>query len=378
MGSPNPRLYIEILTNNGTTFGPAALDGVISNALKVGWSWYSRYPANAFFTLRQDDAQNLRLLPLRHHIRIWYVHDGTGTVVEVFNGRLNEPDSSGDDVIWTANNYLAELALSRSSYRTLYPQKKLGSEIVTPEWTAARTATFSLLNHITTGSIQDPLALDGVTLIKTDSRFGVIDVPRLLMFFDLTEIGRANTTNNVVFEVTRTRPGGAHQFNFWKNKGSALTGRRLTFPGNIRDYRYVPGYLQLRNDLATIGTTSGGGATEILATDEANAATYGRRQDVFTIKTLSGAAGGATEQDAQVAITKRAVKEATNLSRSLQLDVRPDLFEPFTGWDVDDTIPVQISRGRDTIDASYRILGVRGLLDGQGYKQQLFVQLPTL
>ena len=378
MAVPNPRLAIEYLTNDTTTFGPKTLDGIIVGATKVGWSWYSRYPATAFFTLRQDDAQNLRLLPLKHHLRIHYINDVTGYDAEVFNGRLIEPDNAVDDTVWNAFNYQAELSLSRTGYRTLYPAKVLGSEIVSPEWDLAKAATYSLFGHVDTGVIEDPLGTDGTTKIKTDTRFGVVDVPRLLFFFDLCEIGRANTTNNVVFDITRARNGsGNHEFRFRKNAGSQLAGRRLTFPGNIRDYRYVPGYRELRNDLATIGTTSGGGATEIIATNESNAQEYGRRQDVFTIKTLSGLSGADSEFDAQTAITERAVNEATNLSRNLAIDVRPDEWEPFDGWDIEDTVRVQIQRGRDAIDNWYRIVGVRGQLDQAGYHQQIIVTLPT-
>jgi hypothetical protein len=178
MAAPSPRLVIEYLTNNTSTFGPDVLDGVIHDALAVGWSWYSRFPANAYFTLRQDSVHNARLLPLRTHIRISYVNDATGYKAIVFSGRLGDPSSSGDDVVWTAWNYLAELSLTRTGYRTVYPVKLLGSEIASPEWTAARTATYALLNFVTTGTIQDPLGSDGTTPIKTDARFGVIDVPR--------------------------------------------------------------------------------------------------------------------------------------------------------------------------------------------------------
>lgn len=375
---PAPRLYVEYLTQNGTTFGPAAVDGVIGRALKVGWAWYSRFPANAFFTLRQGDPDSSRLLPLQHHIRIYYHNPATGYFAEVYNGRLTEPDSSLEDVIWSAWNYQADLSLSRTGYRTMYAEKLLGTEIAKPEWDLAQAATYSLFGHIDDGTFENPLGVDDVTLIKTDARFGVVDVPRLLFMYDLTEIGRANTLNNVTFEISRGRNGsGHHVFNFWKNKGSFVAGQRLMFPGNVRDYRFVPGFRGLRNDLATIGTTSGGGATEIIKTDEANAAIYGRRQDVFTIKTLAGMAGGTTEQDAQTAITARAVKEATNLARSLEVDLRPGTFEPFNGWDIEDTVRVQIARGRDNIDADYRILGVRGVQDQQGYHQQLVLKLPT-
>ena len=374
MGWPNPRLVIEYLTNDGATFGPSVLDGIIHDASNVGWSWYSRYPANAYFTLRQGSIHNARLNPLLHHIRITYVDDETGYTVVVFTGRLSDPDSSGDDVVWTAWNYLSELSLSRTGYRTLYPAKLIGTEIAGVEWGLAKAATSSLLAHVVTGTIEDPLGIDAVTKIKTDNRFGVIDVPRLLLLFDLTEIGRANTLNNVVFEITRTSP---FTFNFWKNRGTAQTGRRLTFPGTVFDYRFIPGFAALRNDLATIGTSAAGGAVEIIKTDAANAVTYGLRQDVFTIKTLAGQTGATNETDSQNAITARAVKEATQLSRVITLDVRNDLWEPFRGWEIEDTVRVQIRRGRDHINADYRIVGARGLMDAAGYHPQILVQLPT-
>lgn len=368
------QLIIEYFTNNGTTFGPSTLDGVIHDAVKVGWSWYSRYPANAFFTLRQDSIHNSRLVPLLTHIRINYVNPGTGHRVVVFTGRLTEPDQSGEDVVYSAWNYLAELSLSRTGYRTMYPNKRIGTEIAAVEWAAAKAQTYSLMGHVVTGTIEDPLGLDAVTPIKTDQRFGVIDVPRLLLMFDLTEIGRANTQNNVTFGISRTAP---FTFSFLKNAGTHRAGRKLTYPGNVRDFRFVPGYASLRNDLATIGTSTDGGPVEIVKTDETNAATYGRRQDVFTIKTLAGVSGAATELDAQNAVTARAVKEATALSNMLVLDVRPGLVEPFDGWDIEDTVVVDVNRGRTVLNATYRIVGVRGLMDAGGYHPQLIVQLPT-
>lgn len=374
MGLPNPRLLIEYWTNSTATFGRDTLDGVIGDALSVGWSWYSRYPANCYFTLRQNSVHNSRILPLRTHIQITYVNDATGYSAVVFTGRLNEPDESGEDVVWTAWNYLAELSLSRTGYRTLYQNKLLGTQIASPEWTAAKAASSSLFGHVVTGTFEDPLGTDGVTPIKTDARFGVIDVPRLLLMFDLTEIGRANTVNNVTFGISRTSP---FTFSFRKNAGAAITSKALIYPGIVRDFRHVPGFSSLRNDLATIGTSAGGGATEIVKVNAGSMLDYGRRQDVFAIKTLAGVVGAATEADAQNAITERAVKEATQLSRNVSVDVRADLFEPFDGWDIEDTIPVVIARGRTNIDATYRIVGARGIMDEQGYHPTILLQLPT-
>lgn len=387
---PIPALYIEYLTNSTANFGPVALDGVIHDAVSVGWSWYSRFPANAFFTLRQESVHNARLVAGLSHIRIWYADPSTGYgPVLVFAGRLGDGDEAGRDVVWQAYSYLAELALSRTGYRVMYQSKKIGSKVVTDEWQrddasgkfadyGATKQVKGLLRHVATGTIQDPQNAAGTADMRTDPQFGVISVPRLLLFYDLSEIGRANTDNNVTFEITRST---SPTFNFWKNRGSAITERKLTFPGIIRGFRFSRGVLNIRNDLATIGTKQG---KAVLITDEKSGGTYGydsfgRRQDTFSIKTLSGFKNldtSAGKFSAQKMITERALKEAAREHRALQVEVPWHYMAPFAGWDIEDTIGVQISVGRTSISQSYRILGVRGRLDSRGYHQSLIVNPP--
>lgn len=390
---PFPRLAIEVFDNDVSDFGPGQLACTIPSAAKVGWSWYSRFPANAFWSLRQGDPINALIVPGLSHVRIWYMNDATGYgPVLVFNGRVGDPDESGDDVIWTAWSYLAELAITRTGYNVFYKNKKLGTEIVDPEWRrndatkvkfteyGAKVRDHSLLAHIKTGVIEDPLNVAGDHPIKTDSQFGVLDMPRLLVFFDLTEIGRANTDNNVTFEISRSIDP---HFNFYKNRGTPQLGHKLMYPGVVRDFRYVPGVLNIRNDLATIGTKKGA-ATEIKAAQASGPygfQLFGRRQDTFPIKTLYGYPN--IEDDttgkyqAQLKVTQAAVKEASRLSQAIRVDVRPELFEPFDGWDLEDTVPVEIDHGITQLSAMYRMVGARGVLDDKGYHASNFIQLPS-
>ncbi len=379
-------MFLEYFAGDASTFGPAACKGVIHDALSVGCARYSRFPAQLFFTLRQDSIHNARLVPGIDHVRAWFVDPTTGYgPVLLFQGRVSDPNESGEDVIWTAWDYVADLSLSLAGFRRLYPTKKLGTEIARPEWDGdagdwlkygAKVKPSSLLKHIATGTFQDPLEADGVTEITTDARFGVIKQPRLLLFFDLSEIGRANTDNNVTYEISRsTTP----TFNFWKNKGSAYTAQRLTFPGNVADFEYVRGIRDVRNKLSTIGTSDTGQATEI--SDSVTAGDYGSdafglREDVFTIRTLAGIKAN-TEFKAQTKITQRAVLEASQPTRAVRLEVRPRYFLPYDGWEIEDTIPVELHRGATDIDGTYRIIGVRSMMNAQGYSQAIFVQLPV-
>ena len=383
-------MVVEVLDDDPDDHGPDTLRGIIWDAAKVGCSWYSRYPANAFWTVKQGSPNSDIIEPGLSHVRIWALNEATGYGPKLlFAGRIGDPNEAGDDVIWTAWNYLAELSLSRTGYQRYYKNKKLGSEIVQHEWNqdsgdytnyGAKAQTHSLLAHVKTGTIQDPRNATDTFDITTDAQFGVIDVPRLLFFYDLSEMGRANTTNNVTFEITRSLDP---HFNFWKNRGSHLDGRILSFPGIIRDYQYVPGVLDIRNDLATIGMKNSK-AVEIVKTITAGKYginQFGLRQDTFTIKTLAGYKNiddlDAGQFNAQSAITQRAVREASTLTRTLRLDLRPFAFELFDGWDLEDTVRVQIERGATHINADYRIIGVRAEMDENGFRPQILVTLPS-
>ena len=409
-GLPFPKLYLEILSNTSTNFGPidarsntganAKAKAVIHDASSVGFSQYSRFPSTMFFTIPQDSVHQAGLIAGLDHVRLWYANPRTdyGPVL-VFNGRLGDPSSSGTDVVWTAWSYLAELALSRTGYEVMYKNKRLG-DIVTQEWSGtqspatgtakyprsgdsgygAKTQEHSLLSHVATGTIQTPVNSAASHDVKTDAQFGVIDVPRLLLFFDLTEMGRANTTQNVIMRVTRSL---TPTFDFLKNAGTALTAPRLMFPGNIADYRYAPGVMSIRNDLATIGT-KGSKATEIVKRIESGtygSAAFGRRQDTFPIKTLAGYGNindeATGKYKAQQQVTDAAVKQASQLTKQLVVDIMPGEFEPFDGYDIEDTVRVQIKRGRDDINQVMRIVGIRGRMGAAGYDQSLILALPT-
>lgn len=383
---PIPRLIVEIYDNEPTDYGPDTLRCIIPDARKVGWSWWSRFPGTCYFSLRQDSPYNDMIVAGLSHIRIWYVNEATDYGPEmVFSGRINDADEAAADVVWRGHAYLAELALSRTGYRVMYAGKKI-SKAVSQEWQrdaadgrkfdeyGARTQNNGLLRHVSTGTIQAPTNNNGRP-IRLEADFGVIDVPRLLFFFDLTEIARANTTHNVTFEITREH---SPEFNFWSNRGTTLTAPMLLHPGNIREFRYVAGVKSIRNDLASIGTRRGQ-AREIKHSKSGGTygfQAFGRRQDTFPIRTLAGFRNLDDEADkfsAQKLIVKRAVTEATRPTRALQLDIPVSRMEPFDGWDIEDLVPVEIKRGRTHFERTYRIAGVTGIMDGEGYHQSVYV-----
>lgn len=350
--------YCVELYDSGATFGPNTKVAEIWDALTVGWSRYDRLSGKAFFSLPQTSRSLSAIVPLLTHIAIWRISPTADTLV--YRGAIMDTDNAGDDVVVSAYDYLSLLALSRSGFKTLYPTKAIGSEIVSPEWTLAKNATSSILGFVTTGTIQDPLGTDGSTVIKTNAQFGTMDQTRLQLLYDLSEMGRANTANHVTFEIDLS-----NTFNFWKARTNVAT-TAFVLNGNISDYHYLPGWSRYRNDLATIGVGGAGGAAEITSVNAAGVTAKGLRQDVTTLTTLAGVAGGTTEADQQKAALDRALVKMTQQQSGLSLRVMRGKVEPYIGFTLNDLVPVEISNGVDTITGNRRVIGLRAVFSEAG------------
>jgi hypothetical protein len=141
----------------------------------------------------------------------------------------------------------------------------------------------------------------------------------------------------------------------------------------VSEYQHAPNWAGYRNNLATLGTTVGGGAAEVVAADATAIAAFGLRQDVFAIKTLAGVVGSTVEADQQKAVAERMLKAATEGAPSLWLTLVPGVIEPFTGWDICDTMPVEIVNGTDSITGAWRVVGARAIVDEPGERLQVLV-----
>jgi hypothetical protein len=359
--------YVVELFDSGATFGPNVKLAELWDLRNLGWSRYDRIPGPAFFSLYQDSPHLSYLVPLLTHVRITRVSPLADT--EVWNGIFVDYNSTGDDVIFDCLDYLGLFGVSRSGYRTMYATKLIGTEIAQIEAQAAISAASSPLGFVAMGTVQDPVGTDGTTPIKTNTEFGVMDQMRLQVLFDLSEMGRANTANHVTYQISRTAP---FTFSLSKNAGTARD-IGIVLNGTVRDYRYVPGWRGYRNNLATLGKTVGGGATEIVKSDAAAITAKGLRQDVATIKTLLGIVGAATEADQQQAATASMLRRKLTLQPTLAVDLHASYIAPFDGWDICDTFPHEIVNGIDNLTAAQRAVGYRVFYDDGGEKPTMLL-----
>lgn len=354
--------------------GPGApfleLDG---DMLNLTWQAALNFPAQCAFSLTRFNPKLAQLDYMIDHIKV-FREDSRG-LKTVFAGKIVKPQEGTRDSIIFAWDYTSFLQRSRSGFRVLYPEKFI-DEIVSAEWTLAKTVDKSPFEFVTTGTIERPLGLDGTTPIKTNNQFGVNVFDRLYLFFALAELSMANTANTVVFEITRDTP---HTFNFWKNRAVQRTNYAFQYPGNLVDYDLVDGHDQIVNDIATviIDPTTGGQA-EYSLTDTASKDAFRRLQSGVTIKTLYGINAGTTESDQQKAALARLLSVGASIPSLYTLFPRQNEIAPFDGWDLGDTMRVTLQksdRSGDEVDAYKRVTGVNAAWTPEaGELLQVFVR----
>lgn len=366
--------YHAILYSPAADGGPgAAKHELDADMLNLVWQQGLNFPGQAAFSLSRFNRKLADFDYMRDHIKI--VREDDRATKTVFAGKIVRPSISGQDSIIYCWDYMAFLQRSRTGFRTLYPEKTIDF-IVNAEWVLAKAADKSVVEFVTTGTIQQPLGLDGVTPIKTNNQFGVIDFDRLYLFYSMAEISMANTSNTVVFEITRDTP---HTFNFWKNRSAQKANYSLVYPGNLIDYDYDTGHDQIVNDLATVILDPTTGAqVEYALTDTASKDTYRRLQSATTIKTLFGLNSGTTETDQQKAALARLLTISAGVPKLLTAFPRQGEITPFDNWELGDSFRVTLQkpdRTGDLLDSYLKVTGIAAAWSPEaGELQQVFMR----
>jgi hypothetical protein len=335
--------YHAIVFGQDANGGPgAALCEITPEMLNLRWQVAQNLPGMAVFTLVRPNRKLALIEGMKTHVKIWR-EDATG-LTPIFAGKIAKVMPKAADVVVVAWDYKALLQLSRTGYMTLYPNKKIGTEIVSPEWVLAKNTDTSPLAFVTTGTIENPLGSNGTTEIQVNSDFGVVLFNRLFTFYQLAEMAMANTDNNVVFDISRTEP---HTFSFLKNKGSVVSGLDFTFPGNLIDFDFDKGSDGIRNDRATVISGTAGDEAYVVA-DNASVAEFRRLQDALSPSTLVGETTGTTETDQTKAIMARLLRVGIRTPRTVVLTPRQNEFRPFVDIDLGDKVRATLVNDDET------------------------------
>ena len=335
--------YHAIVFGQDVNGGPGApLCEITPELLNLRWQVAQNLPGMAVFTLVRPNKKLALIEGMKTHVKLWR-EDASG-LTPIFAGKIAKVMPKATDAIVTAWDYKALLQLSRTGYMTLYPNKKIGTEIVSPEWVLAKNTDTSPLAFVATGTIENPLGSNGTTEITVNQDFGVVLFNRLFTFYQLAEMAMANTDNNVVFDISRSEP---HTFSFLKNKGNVVTGLDFTFPGNLIDFDFDKGEDGIRNDRATVISGTAGDEPYVVS-DPTNIAEYRRLQDALSPATLVGETTGTTETDQTKAIMARLLRVGIRTPRTLVLTPRQSEFRPFVDIDLGDKVRATVVNDDET------------------------------
>jgi len=362
-GGPPSRARLRDVQMHAIIFSPDANGGpgvpkfeLDAEILNLIWQQNFNAPGRAAFALPRFNPKLADIDFMVDHIQI--VREDSRASKVVFAGKVVKPQLSGSDCLVYCWDYLAFLQRSRTGFRTLYPEKKIGTEIIAPEWAAAKLVSNSPFAFVSTGTVEDPLAADDATPITTNAEFGVVDFARLFTFYSLAEMAMANTAHTVKFEITREAP---FTFNFWKDYGGDKTAYAFSHPGNLAEYNADFGFDEYRNDMASVVSDENGDQEEyVVESADVATTTYRRLQDAVTIRTLLGATGP-TEADQGKAALARMLAEAVRTPRIVQITPRQGELTPFDGWDLGDNFKVDLQspdRSGDSLSEYLKIATV--------------------
>lgn len=344
--------YHVVIYDPGSSFGPGtAVAELTPEVVNLGWQQAQNLPGMAVFTMVRPSEKLGLIQDMRTHVKIWR-EDQYG-VWPIFAGRIAKTMPRIEDTVVVCWDYKALLQLSRTPYEVLYPDKKIGTEIVSPQWTAAHDVMSSPLGFVATGTIENPVGTNGTTEITVGEDFGLTFMNRLFVFYMLAEMAMANTSNNVVFDISTGEP---HTFSFLKDKGYVINGLDFTCPGNVISFDLDKGADRIRNDRATViqGTD---GDEEYTVTDPTSITTYGRLQDAVSPRTLVGETTGTTETDQTKAIMARLLEEGTRTPKALLMQIRQNEFCPTRDIDLGDKVRVTLAgeEGALLLDQQVRV-----------------------
>jgi hypothetical protein len=186
------------------------------------------------------------------------------------------------------------------------------------------------------------------------------------------EMGAKTDSSKAVFGINRPAPGSSYDGSFKLRlsvSSSASTAFSLRYPDNINRFQYSPGLSSLRNDVTVIPSTGylsgenqydGANIIGSNVSDSASINTYGR------IPLIASKAGLINKETAAGEATRMLNTYKEINTKRVSLMVIPDGIDLWFGWDLGDSINVNIKKGLVSVDESFVISGVRWFGESDG------------
>lgn len=365
--SNSPSYQIVVYSRHATTFAVSTPLAWIESAHNLGWSDYLNDVPEAFFTLSQDDpaVSLIRSYLGRAHIRINRIDPESGVSSLVWGGWLGtEVDQTASDVIFYAHGYMSSLWYLHTDWDQSWTTSNLGT-IAAALWTRAKTTIAnSELNWCVQGTVQAPATTSGGATPIILPVYQTYYKRILFALRDLADIGRSDTTNAVVFEIT---PSGT--FNFWGAKGADRDVAYTYGTRQIKDFRIIQTPIDRRNQVLAVGNSP---RDLILRTEQsATPGVWGRRQEALLLQWVR-------DQTELERVAKLRMTKANRDYLQMMLMFHPGSVIPInvTGapFELADRITIRITKGTVAINQRMLVSGIQVLFVGGVEHTRLLVE----
>lgn len=237
-------------------------------------------------------------------------------------------------------------------------------------------------------SVTGDIAAYGIftaTDVSTNSRLGFVSIgtigsvsstislpteyqPRLSFLQGLIQIAQQGATTRPIMSISRTSP---FTFDFAVNAGQDR-GIVLQYGGLLDSYRSLAGYGNLATTIRGVGQKIAGDTVLYSTQTSLDEATYGtiERASIYQL---------VADQTAMDNITKFEATQAAQLYRNLSLAIRSGQLAPYGGFELGDSLYVNINRSPIAIAMElYTIWGLEWIGYGNGMENTSLLLSPKL
>ena len=352
-----PRFRVRIY-DMGASRERGSQRAVIDDARDIGCSEYVNQGGEFFMTLPWNHPLIDEIVPLERHYRVQRYNDRLAAYQDIFVGLIDDFDANDKEVIVYGSDYLSLLNGSITGSNTSYASATVGA-IISAQLSSARAETDSRTAFVAVGSIDATTTTIPLALSSFQSRLEFIA--------SVVDIHTANSSARAqVFLNSRTSVG-AFQWDFNQNRGQDRTSIRLDYGGLVQGFRYIPGFADVATHIYGIGVKREG-ATILYSTQSYLAsATYGRIAQPRLYQDI-------VDQTALDKRSQRDARRAAVVGKRLSLALRSNQLAPYDGYDLCDSLPVEISRGLTNINSLYTLWGLEWIGKRNG-SEDLFLDL---
>lgn len=342
---PVPTYRVLVYDMAGANFAKGNLIAEFENAKNVGWADYLNDVPEGFFTVNQDDRKLAALRPHKDNAHILIYRDDD----LVHAGMMGEWQANARDVIIYSYGYLAALYLLLTDWALSYTNAQIGT-IVSDAWTRAKTTlSSSLVGWCSTGTVQSPVTTSGGATPIVLPTYKAFYKRILFLLREMAALGRGNTTNNVVFEIT---PSGV--FNFWKDKGVDRPIIWRYGDGVVRDFDEDMATIYRRNDLMAVGANPNNVLLRQEESDPADILARGRRMDTVYFSWVRDSTEMGRALDFRFSLAKRDSTDTTIHFYANKLIPAGATGAQFA---LADSVHVKVDRGLTNLDGLFQVVG---------------------